>query len=72
MPEKGPAEVLEVVPGGVRGYEGGAEVFAGMVIDREQKGLLGLGSPPSVDGRVMLPEFADGGALPTSLGLGNG
>ena len=72
MPEKGAAEVLEVVPGGVCGDEGGPEVFAGMVVDGEQQGLLGLGLPPGVDGRVVLPEFADDGALPASLGLGEG
>ena len=64
------AEVLEVMPSGVGGDEGGAEEFAGMVIDGEQQGLLGLGGPPLVDGGVVLPEFAKAGALPAAAGLG--
>lgn len=71
MLEKGPAEVLEVVPGGVRGYEGGAEVSAGMVVHGEEKGLLGFGLPPGVDGGVVLPEFADGGEVKPALAGGD-
>jgi len=72
MVHEGPPEVFEVAPGGVGGDEGGSEVFAGVVIDGEQKGLLVVGLPPGVDGRVVLPELADGGTLPTPFGLGNG
>jgi hypothetical protein len=30
-----------------------------MIIDGEQEGLLFIGRPPLVDGRIVLPEFAD-------------
>ena len=66
------AEVLEVMPSGVGGNEGGAEEFAGMVLDREQQGLLVLGRPPLMDGRIMLPEFAEASALPAAAGLWRG
>lgn len=66
------AEVLEVMPGGVRGDEGGPEQRAGMVVDGEQEGLLVCGRPPLVDRGVMLPEFADPGALPAAARLGPG
>ncbi len=71
MPEEGSAEVLEMVPGGIGRDESCPEVLAGMVVDCEQKGLLGVGSPPRVDRGVMLPEFADAEALPAPSGLGH-
>jgi hypothetical protein len=36
-----------------------------MIIDGQQQGLLGGGWPPLVDGRIVLPEFAQAGAFPT-------
>lgn len=47
---KSAAEVLEVVPGGVGGNEDGGQEFAGMVVHREQEGLIILGGPSRVDG----------------------
>jgi hypothetical protein len=43
-----------------------------MIIDGEQEGLLVRGRPPLVDRGVVLPEFADAGALPAAAGLGAG
>jgi hypothetical protein len=57
-------KVLEVVPGGIGGNKSAAEEFAGMIIDGEQEGLLVGSRPPLVDRGVVLPEFADAGALP--------
>jgi len=37
---KGVAEVLEVVPGSVRGNKDGGQKFARVVIERQQQGLL--------------------------------
>lgn len=68
---EGVAEVLEVVPRGIRRYEGTGQQFAGMIIDREQEGLLVVGRPPLVDRGIMLPEFADAGALPAAARLGD-
>jgi len=59
VPEEGAAEVFEMMPGGVGRDKSGPEVFAGMVVDGEEEGLLVLGRPPGVDGGVVLPEFAD-------------
>jgi len=69
---EGPAEVFEMMPGGVGWDERGTQILAGMVVDGQQQGLLGVRSPPRVDGGVVLPEFADTGALPTPSGFGNG
>jgi hypothetical protein len=41
-----------------------------MIIDGEQEGLLFAGRPPLVDGRIVLPEFADAGAFPSPAGFG--
>jgi len=41
-----------------------------MIIDGEQEGLLLLGRPPLVDGRIVLPEFADAGTFPSPAGFG--
>ena len=43
-----------------------------MIIDGQQEGLLVVGRPPLVDRGVVLPEFADTGALPAATGLGEG
>lgn len=42
-----------------------------MIIEREQEGLLGVGRPPLVDRGIVLPEFAESGALPAAARLGN-
>ena len=72
LPEERAAEVLEMVPGGVGGDEGAGEVSAGVVIDGEQEGLLGVAGPPLMDGGVVLPEFADAGTFPAPPRLGHG
>jgi len=69
---KGVAEVLEVVPGSVRGNKDGGQKFARVVIERQQQGLLiGIG-PPLVNGGVVLPQFAQAGPFPAAAGLGSG
>ena len=70
VPEKEAAKVLEVVPRGVGGDEDCAQKLARMVIHGEQQGLLFLGRPPLVNGGIMLPEFADARAFPSSPGFG--
>ena len=67
---KGVAKVLEVVPGGISGDEEPSHQLARVIIDRQQKGLLFRGGPPLVDGGIMLPEFTDLSALPSSPGFG--
>lgn len=69
MTEEGASEVLEMVPCGVDGDKGGGEVFAGVIVDGEEQGLLGVGGPPGMDGGIVLPEFADLGALPAASGF---
>ena len=66
------AKVLEVVPGGVGGDEGGGHEFAGVVIHGQQEGLFIFIRPPLVDGGIMLPQFAQAGAFPAAAGLGQG
>jgi hypothetical protein len=68
--EKESSKMFEVIPGGVGGDKDRAQEFAGMIIDGEQEGLLFLGRPPLVDGRIVLPEFADAGAFPSPTGFG--
>ena len=53
------AKMLEMIPGGVGGDEDRAQQFARMVIDGQEQGLLFIGRPPLVDGRIVLPEFID-------------
>ena len=67
---KGQAEVLEMGPGGVAGGEGGGEDFAGVIIDGQDESGVALGGPPRMRGGIVLPEFADGGALPAAAGFG--
>jgi hypothetical protein len=62
--------VGEVRPGGVAGHEGAAQDFAGVIVEGEDEGGIMVGGPPRVRGGVMLPEFADGRALPAAAGLG--
>jgi hypothetical protein len=40
------AEVGEVRPSGVAGHESAAEDFAGMVVEGEDEGGVGVGGPP--------------------------
>jgi len=68
---KDAAEVLEVVPSGIGGDENGTQQFAGVIIERQQEGLLVLGGPPLVDGGIVLPEFAHLCALPSSPRFGS-
>ena len=67
---KGKAEMLEMAPGGVAGGEGGSEDFAGVIIDGQDESGVALGGPPGMRGGIVLPEFADGGALPAAAGFG--
>jgi len=67
---KSQAEVLEMAPCGVAGGEGGGEDFAGVIIDGQDKSGVALGGPPRMRGGIVLPEFADGGALPAAAGFG--
>jgi hypothetical protein len=55
-----------VGPGGVGVDEGGGDVLAGVVVDGEEEGLLGIRRPPGMDGGVVLPELADPGAFPAA------
>jgi hypothetical protein len=64
---EGFAEVTEVVPGGVGRDEATGDVESGMVVDGEQKDLLGGGRPPLMDGTVVLPELPDPGAPEPSI-----
>jgi hypothetical protein len=68
--EKEPSKMFKVIPSGVGGNKDRAQEFAGMIIDGEQEGLLFLGRPPLVDGRIVLPEFANAGAFPAPAGFG--
>lgn len=68
--KKETAKMLEMIPRGVGGDKGGAQEFAGMVIDGQQEGLLVFGWPPLVDGGIVLPEFVDARALPAPASLG--
>jgi hypothetical protein len=52
-------EVLEMVPGSIGTHEATRQVESRVIVGGEQKGLLGGGGPPLVDGAVVLPEFAD-------------
>jgi hypothetical protein len=72
MPDKEMAKMLEVVPSGVSGDEDRSQEFARMVIHSEQEGLLPLVRPPLVDGRIVLPQFADAGAFPAPPSFGTG
>jgi hypothetical protein len=66
------AEMGEMAPGGVAGHEGAGDDLAGVIVGGEDEGGIGWGRPPRMGRGVMLPEFADGGALPTPAGFGAG
>ena len=53
------AEMLEVIPSGVRGDKDCPQEFARMIINRQEQGLFFFGWPPLVDGGIVLPEFID-------------
>ena len=66
----GLAQMSEVTPGGVAGREGAGEDFTGMIVEGQQERGIGVGGPPGMGRGVVLPEFADGGALPAAAGFG--
>ena len=68
---EGAAKVLEVVPGGIGGDEEATDQLAGMIIHRQEEGLLVRGGPPLVNGGIVLPEFAYLSALPATPGFGD-
>jgi len=70
VPEKEVAEMLEVIPSGVGGDEDRTQEFAGMVVHGEQQGLLVLGGPPLVDGRIVLPQLVQARAFPAPPSFG--
>ena len=53
--EKEAAKMLEMIPGGVGGDKDRAQKFSRMIVNGQEQGLLGLGGPPLVDGRIVLP-----------------
>ena len=63
---EGAAEMAEVVPSGVGSDEASGDNFAGVIVFGENQGLFLAARPPRVDGAVVLPEFADLGALPAA------
>lgn len=68
--KKEAAKMLEVIPSGVGGDKDRAHEFAGMVINGQQQGLFFLGGPPLVDGGIVLPQFVQARAFPSSPGFG--
>ena len=70
--EKKPAEMLEVIPSGVGGDKDRAQKFSRMIVHGQEQGLLGLGRPPLVDGRIVLPQFIEACAFPAPPGFGAG
>lgn len=69
---EGPAQMAEVAPSGIAGHKGGGDDFTRVVIGSEQEGGVNRGGPPRMRGGIVLPQFADGGALPTAARLGAG
>lgn len=63
-------KMSEVRPSGVAGGEDPAEDFTGVVIERQDEAGIVFVGPPGMGRAVMLPEFADGGALPAAAGFG--
>lgn len=57
--EQEAAKMLEMIPGGVGGDKDRAQEFSRMIVNGQEQGLLGLGWPPLVDGRIVLPQFID-------------
>jgi hypothetical protein len=68
----GRAQMAEVTPGGVAGDEGAGDDFAGVIVGGEDEGGIRIGGPPRMGRGIVLPEFADVGALPAAAGLGAG
>ena len=68
--EEDSAKMLEMIPSGVGGDKDRAQEFSRMIIHGQEQGLLGGGRPPLVDGRIVLPEFAQAGAFPAAAGFG--
>ena len=68
--EQEPAKMLKMIPRGIGGDEDRAQKLSRMIIDGQQQGLLGGGRPPLVDGRIVLPEFAEASAFPAAAGFG--
>lgn len=64
------AQMDEVAPSGVAGNKGPAEDFPGMIVEGQNECGIVLGDPPRVRRGVVLPEFANGGALPAAARLG--
>ena len=64
------AQMGEVTPGGVALGEGGGEDFAGVIVQSEDEGGVRVGGPPRMGGGIVLPEFTNGGALPSAPGFG--
>lgn len=68
----GSAQVAEVTPGGVAGDEGAGDDFAGVIVGGEDERGINVGRPPGMGRGIVLPEFADVGALPAAAGFGAG
>lgn len=68
----GGAQMAEVTPGGVAGDEGAGDDFTGVIVGSENERGIRVGGPPGMGRGVVLPEFADVGALPAAAGLGTG
>ena len=68
--KKEAAKMLEMIPRRVGGDKDGTQEYAGMIINGQEQGLLFRGGPPLMDGGIMLPEFIDAGAFPSSAGFG--
>ena len=66
------AEVLKMVPSGVRGDKGACHEFAGVIIHCQQEGLLIGCRPPLMNRGVVLPKLTQPGAFPAAAGLGDG
>ena len=64
------AQMGEVTPGGVARGEGAGQDFAGMIVEGEDEGGIGVSGPPGMGRGVVLPKFADGRALPAAAGFG--
>ena len=68
----GSAQMAEVAPSRVAGDEGAGDDFAGMIVGGENEGGIRVGGPPRMGRGIVLPEFADVGALPAASGFGAG
>jgi len=57
--EQEAAKMLEMIPRGVGGDKDRAQKFSRMIVNGQEQGLLVIGWPPLVDGRIVLPQFID-------------